>query len=996
MSYLDKLNEALTAALPGMDSGANKGFWKKQLRDSKGQWMEMGRGSLFDILGSNGSAETRRGIFIGPDQNNSGNGNFLVTEADGSKNVYSIPSYEAIQYKAGISSDVLKRQGIDNKQGGDIGDNITGLDAVKLKADSVRPATAEDERMAAIVPDKEQQKLIDEARANHPLANAPAGAEKNAAPEGSNVSPASVEDATAKLWNDSVYGDGADLDSAVKAIQIMPASGPANFDVVVKEAKDIQIGDEIVDANNNPVGRVTGGVVTNGKHKFVITTLDQKKLTYNADPSQKIGTAVAKKATTPAAPAAPAAPKKAANAKPVPATKPATSKQIDELDNLADKISNDATIDPAVKKSYDDLVAKLDNGDDVSSDEAKAVLDQVKSHYGQKTTPKAAPTIVAPKKAPAAKAAPKTNKQSVSQIALAKKRMDDGNDIALNTNGKSEEDFRNMKLDPLMGEDGKPLTDPNNPKKVIQDPNAIVNAILENFPDAKVQGDNDRIILERRDYTDVDGKEYKFELGLSRTYGNQFVQHYKLTDKNTGEVKEFQGKDYKDSFAGIFAKTNGILRVRDQLIGEGIPGKKLTRELANYFGPNKNVDQRLKYFRKGSDLFGYRLVTPKENIKKFLDGTDLKLNESMAQTGVGPDGEPRYQFGNVLQGQVSPFWKSLEDKDWNGMKFRLTQLLGRMPDSSESRKLLIDTLREETISRFKGIKKAKSYQTYANLLDNYLSSNNVDLRDVNRTPYVMGDGNTVASVGDKVFYFPNNDEYSVGTIVGFQPASGKNGGYNDTISIRFADGTVVNNLQTRNSFPAGPDSEFGDSDLTGYSANVKLDKKLELRKAMLGPAFDAFMKKRQADKSAKDPKSAPAPASAPSAPDSTDSSDDNANPNAGAPYVNSTGQQTNSSGQVIADDSADPTPSVVDPNINTTDVTGKDATPAAPKAGNVTKLQPNDTWYDENGDYKGVVEEVQEVPAQDGGEPGLAVFYIDENGEEQVEIVEKTEDRGPK
>jgi hypothetical protein len=997
MSYLDKLNQALTAAsIPGTGSGANKGFWEHQLRDDHGKWMEMGRGSLFDII-KDGIKKTLHGIFIGPDLNNPGNGNFLVREKDGTKNVVSVPSHLVRQYKAGISSEELKRQGIETKQGGHIGDNIAPLETIQLNDKNVRPATAEDERMASIVPDKKQQKIIDEARANHPLANAPAGAEKGmdqipTTPE-TKVEPASVDDAASKLWNDAAYGDGANLDDAIKAIQISAANGPAGFDVIDKEAKDLKKDDEVVDNKNKPVGRITDIRVQNGKYDFIITTPDRKTISYSAGPNDKIGTAVAKKT------AAPATPKKAAKAKPVPAFKPATSKQVDELDNLADKISNDANIDPALKKSYDDIVSKLDNAEDVSSDEAKTVLDQVKAHYGQKTTPKAAPTIVAPKKAPAAaKATPKTSKKTASEIALAKKRMDDGSDITLNTNGKSEEDLRNLKLDPLMDENGQPLRDPNNPKKIIQDPNAGINGLLDNFPDAKVQGDNDRIILERRDYTDVDGKEYKFELGVSRTYGNQFIQHYKFTDKTTGEVKEFQAADYKDSFAGIFSKTNGILRMRDQLLGEDIPGKKLTRELSTYFGPNKNLDQRLKYYRKGSDLYGYRLVTPKENIKKFLDGTDPKYNMSMAQTGVGPNGEARYQFGNVMRGQVSPFWKSMEDKDWNGMKFRITQLLGRMPDSPESRKLLVDTLREETISHFKGVKKAKSYQTYANLLDKYMASNNVDLRDINRTPYIMGDGNTVAKVGDKVFYFPNHDEYSVGRIVGFQPASGKNGGYHDTASIQFADGTVINNLQTRNSFPAGPDSEFGDSDLTDYSANVKLDNKLALRKAMLGPALDAFNKKRESDKAAKEGRTAPSSANPPSAPDSTDNSDDVANPNAGAPYINSNGQQTNSNGQVISDDSTSPTPDAAAPDsaINTTDETGKDATPEAPKEGNVTKLQPNDSWYDENGDYKGVVVETQEVPAQDGGEPGLAVFYIDENGDEQVEIVEKSENRGPK
>jgi hypothetical protein len=1022
----------------GFNDGANKGFWRHQPRDAKKQWMEMGAEvrALFNkmrkdgtmgqvsvvgrVAGSTGSADQARVLIQG--------------DADIPDGIYAINSDSLEAVEAHLSDSYLKSQGIDPSTTDKHGNPIDGLkaqdfdtteraDITQDDIDLVNQGAVSDKgKEMSKFKDSDEGKAIDAADAK-PTKTAPAAkaAKSDINPAASKPSdkgyPSYIgqddwriiqearktqggtirlldpndpnDKAIMDAWSDAQSGKAPDLDIVINAAKGPSTPKPSSD---VKKLIDLNPGDQIVSNKGDVFTYVTHKPDGNGKQRLTLKAADGTTTTTSVDPNHQFKMAPK---------AAPAAPKKAANAKPLPAHKPATSKQVDEIDNLADKVANDATIDPAVKKSYDDLVAKLDNGDDVSSDEAKAVLDQVKNHYGQKTTPKAAPTIVAPKKAPAApKPLPDVSRKSASEIALAKKRMDDGSDIALNTDGKSEADFRNMKLDPLMDENGKPLRDPNNPKKIVQDPNAIVNALLENFPDAKVQGDNDRIILERRDYTDVDGKEYKFELGLSRTYGNQFIQHYKFTDKNTGEVREFQTADYKDSFAGIFGKTNGVLRMRDQLIGEGIPGNKLTRELATYFGPNKNLDSRLKYFRKGSDLYGYRVVTPQENIQKFLDGTDVKHNMSMAQTGIGPDGEPRYQFGNVIRGQVTPFWKSIENKDWPGMKFRITQLLGRMPDNAESRKLLIDTLRDQAVSHFKGVNKAKSYHTYANLLDKYLDSNKVDLRDIYRTPYTMGDGNTVAKVGDKVFYFPNHDEYSVGTIVGFHATNGKNGGYHDSVSIQFADGTVVTNLQTRNSFPAGPDSEFGDADLTNYTKNVKLDKKLALRKAMLGPAYDAFMQKRKADKEAKRPGGTTKSTSAntPSTPDTTDDSDDNANPNAGAPLINSNGQQTNSSGQVINDDSADPTPEVVAPdaNINTTDETGKDATPEAPKEGNVTKLQPNDSWYDENGDYKGVVVETQEVPAQDGGDPGLAVFYIDENGDEAVEIVEKSEDRGPK
>jgi hypothetical protein len=319
----------------------------------------------------------------------------------------------------------------------------------------------------------------------------------------------------------------------------------------------------------------------------------------------------------------------------------------------------------------------------------------------------------------------------------------------------------------------------------------------------------------------------------------------------------------------------------------------------------------------------------------------------------------------------------MESKDYEAMKWRLTQLLGRMPDSPESRKLLIDTLRKETVARFKGQNGAKSFHTYANLLDKYMQSNKVDLRDVHRTPYVYGDGNTVAKIGDKVIYFPNEKDHSVGRIVAFNPGSGKNGQYHDTVRVQFADGTTVDLLQTRNMFPAGPNSEFGDPDLTNYTKNVKLDEKLELRKVMLGPALDIF-NQRRAGKS--NPESA---ASDPNA----------ANPNAAQPYLGSDGKSANSSGKPTSDSST-ATPTIVQDTTPAVDTTP--AAPAAPVDGNVTQLQPNDSFYGENGELLGVVVETQEVPAADGGAPGLAIYYIDENGNEQVEVVEKSDNRNPK
>jgi hypothetical protein len=977
----------------GFNDGANKGFWRHQPRDAKKQWMEMGAEvrALFNkmrkdgtmgqvsvvgkVAGSTGSADQARVLIQG--------------DSDIPDGIYAVNSDSLEAVEAHLSDEYLKSQGIDpnsDKHGNPVDslkaqdfDTTERADITQDDIDLINQgANSEKGKQMSKFKDSAAGKAVDAADSK------PAKAAKAAKTDTNDAANKAIADA----WAAATNGGSPKLDTVINAAQ-----GPGNGSTV-KKLIDLNPGDQVT--NNK------GDIFTYVSHKS--DGNGGQRVTLKAADGTTAATVVPSNHQFKMAPkSAPAAPKKAANAKPVPKAKPATSKQIDELDNLSDQVANDATIDPATKKSYEDLVAKLDKGDDVNSDEAKAVLDQVKAHFGKKITPKAAPTTVAPKRAPAvAKPLPEVTKKSASEIALAKKRMDDGGDIALNSNGMTEADLREVVMNPLMDEHGKPLRDPNDPKKIIQDPNAIVNAILEHFPDAKVSGENDQIILERRDFTDVNGKEYKFEMGVSRTYGNQFVQQYKFTDKVTGDVKEFQTRDYKDSFAGIFSKTNGIVLVRDQLLGEKIPGTKLTRELHNFFGPNKPLDQRLKYFRKGSDVNDYRLVTPEENIKRFLDGMDRKLNKSLAVTGYDANGNPLSQLGNTTRGQVSPFWEAMENKDWNLMKVRLTQTLGRMPDSPESRKLLIDTLRKETVAKFKGVDKAKSFHTYANLLDKYMASEKVDLRDITRTPYVMGDGTTVAKIGDKVLYFANHDQYSVGQIVKFHATNGKNGGYGDAVSIMFKDGTVMTDLQTRNTFPTGPNSEFGDPDMTSYAANLKLDKKLEARKALLGPAYDQWMQKRAAIKEGKNGKSSTAPAAsaptAPTAPDNGDKSDDTANPNAGAPYINSNGLPTNSNGQAIVDGSADPTPQIIAPDgsINTTDVTGKDATPEAPKEGNVTKLQENDSWYDEDGNYLGVISEIIDVAAKDGGEPGIGVYYMDENGDEELEVVGRDEDRGPK
>lgn len=962
----------------GFNDGANKGFWRKQPRDFKKRWVEMGAEvrAMFKKQREDGTTEqvSKTGKVVGSTGTEDQARVLFEPDADfPDGTIAAVNSDNLESIKAELSDEYLKSQGIDPNSD-KFGNPVSGLVAQDLSDLELAPITQGDRDLAAGGTDtpegQEMSQYKDSAEGVARDAADAAGAARKTK-DAKAATEDSYDQAIANAWDEAINGGKPDIDAVINA-----AKGPDKNAPQTKKLFDLNPGEKVVDNNGNVVTYAGAKPDPAKTGNQLISIIKSDGTTAKASVPSNYNFTLAPKDATPADKA------DTKNDTPI------TNVQINELDKFFDKVANDPNIDPALKQDFDDITARLDNAEDVTSNDAKYVLDQLKGHFGGKVSPKKAPTIKTPKRAPAA--VPPVTKKTASEIALAKKRMDDGKDIALNTNGLSEEQLRALKLDtPLLDENGKPLRDPNNPKKIIQDPNGTVNALLEQFPDAKVSGDNDKIILERRDWTDeVSGKTYQFELGVSRTFGDQFVQQYKFTDKETGEVKEYQLRDYKDSFAGIFSKSNGILKMRGQLLGETRPGKKFTREIGNYFGPNKDLNQRLKYFRKGTDKYGWAFLTPEENIQKFLEGTDVKYNKSMAQTGTSPEGEARFQFGNVLRGQVTPFWDALESKDLAAMKYRIGQLLGRLPDSPESRKLLTDIVRKETVKRLKGRPDAKEFHTYATALDNHLKSKGLDIRDLHRQPHVYGDGNTIAKIGDKVIYFPNEKDQSVGTLVGINPSSGKNGGYRDTVRVKFADGRVVDLLQTRNMFLADPDGEFGDPPLSNYVANVKLDEKLDLRAQKLGQALVEF-RKRQAAKYGE--------SSGIAAPDDPDV----ANPDPTQPYLGSDGKPANSKGAPVAgSDTPDPvvtdaTPDAADATPEA-DATPADATPAAPKLGNVNDLQPNDSFYGQDGEFLGVVVETQEVPAADGGEPGLAIIYIDENGDEQVEVVTKDEDRNPK
>lgn len=547
-----------------------------------------------------------------------------------------------------------------------------------------------------------------------------------------------------------------------------------------------------------------------------------------------------------------------------------------------------------------------------------------------------------PKPKPAGKAkgatARKPKKAEKAEKVNLPNRKDDGKDIA--PSKKSNDELREKKIDNLVDEEGrllKVLNDKGN-SVVIEDPNAIVNGLLEENPNAKIKEDG-TVVVERGNFTDTDGKKYNYEIGVQRTVGNQFMERYTIKDADTGNVAyDFYNADYKDSFGGLYGKTSGLRVTRDYLLGNAVPGKKgtnedgvpLDKELSNYFGPGKNIDQRLKYLRKTKDVNNWRLVTPEENIQKYLTGRARELNKSDKENG-----NYKSQFGNVRRSFVASTWEGIDLRDNELVKERLVQLLGRLPNTPESVDKLIETFKQGINDRYKGTDREKELQTLPVNMKKFLEDASFDLRVRDEVPFVSEDGVSTVKVGDRVRFINNEGDMVVGEVVKLNAGSGKNGGFKDTARVRFGNETV-DNLQTRNML-------HSDEEVTDYAPWVRNDEKLRRRAEELGIDFEEY-KRRKEDNPEFDP-----------------GDKEHAPSDAGDPYLGEQGEA------------------------------------AAPTAGGVAEdLRPGDALYSADGEYIGTIIGIQEVPAADGGEPGVAVRYLDVDGAEKVEVLDRGEFRGPK
>lgn len=168
--------DELDPIIAAFNDGANKGFWRIQLRDKIGQWAEMGRGLLSKVRMPDGSIQDQRGVYIGASER-AGYGRQLVLEDDGKYYIYDIRPSNLEQFDATIPDEVLKKQGITKKARTTSTADAADPDIQDLADMNRRPATEADIKLATDVPDETQKAIIKAEREKSPLAKLPAGAE---------------------------------------------------------------------------------------------------------------------------------------------------------------------------------------------------------------------------------------------------------------------------------------------------------------------------------------------------------------------------------------------------------------------------------------------------------------------------------------------------------------------------------------------------------------------------------------------------------------------------------------------------------------------------------------------------------------------------------------------------------------------------------------------------------------------------------------------------
>jgi hypothetical protein len=870
----------------GLNDGANNGFWRIQPRDKGGQWIEMGADVLAILRGLKGSKVGVTAKYVGP-SGTAGKARILVQgDSDLADGVYELDSHILdASVKAKLPESFVKSKGIPLNSTDKFGNKVsiaesdvpTIEDVAKTRTD----ITDNDIRLSKGELTDEERSAEATGREESPLAELPGGFES-----------LNREEAKKLLRDSGIEPD--DFEKGSEADDVEDPIDSAVRDVMA----DVAFGDEVPNLD-----QLIDAAVSKPKEKTQLKFPEE----------MKPGDIIIQNGI-----------------EGVVQSKPESLRtDADNRTVYAIRIAIDGKVETF-------RVARDDGYQVVSG--RKGVVSTPETAKPTKPTAPEKPKARAPKpKAPKAKKAPTSEEVNLPN------RKDDGKDIA--PSAKSVEELRDKKINNLIDEDGKLLKvmNENGKPRTIEDPNSIIDALLEENPNAKIKDDG-TVVVERGSFTDTDGTNYNYEVGVQRTVGNQFMERYTLTDAASGEVKyDFYNSDYKDSFAGMYGKTNGLTRTRDLLLGREVPGKKgvdaegvpVDKELSNYFGPDKNIEQRLKYLRKTKDVNNWRLVTAEENIKKYLIGRSRELNKSELTSGKGY----RDQYGNVRRSFVASTFEAIDLKDDELIKERLVQLLGRTPNTPESVDLIVKTLRSEITSRYKGTPREKELQALPLHMKSYLSSVTLDLRSRDEVPFVSEDGVSRVKVGDRVRFINNEGDMVVGEVSKLIPGSGKNGGFKDTAQVRFGDQTV-NNLQTRNMLHT-------DEPVTEYASWVKQDEKIKRRATELGIDFDEWKRRREDN------------------PDYEPGSDfEFPEGDAGAPYLGEAG--------VDGDSSSNPSGFAAE------------------------DLAAGDPLFSENGEYLGTVIDVTEVPSTEGGDPGYAITFLTPEGNESIEVLDKGEIRSPK
>jgi hypothetical protein len=566
---------------------------------------------------------------------------------------------------------------------------------------------------------------------------------------------------------------------------------------------------------------------------------------------------------------------------------------------------------------------------------------------------------------------------------LLKKRKDDGKDIA--PSAKSREELQKKKIknriDPNSGDllyvedaDGKPRT--------IGSLNAIEDGLLEEIPDAKVTPDG-AIITERGTFVDTDGKTYRYETRVERTRGYQFMERYIFSDPETGEVLyDYYNHDYKDSFAGLFGKSNGLVVTRDYFLGRRVPGFKGTDadgvpiddELKSYFGPDKTIENRINFLLKKSGQARVpRIITPDNLRNRFLVGHGRVVNTSDSPTGQGTS-----TYGTIARSFVPDIYEIIAGGDNELMLEAYLNAMGRFPDTEADKTALLKSLSAGLRERFSSSPDYGRIAQIPNQLGLIIFKEGLDIRNRQQVPFVSQDGVTPLIPGRYVEFYQNENESSIGRVVRLIDGSGKNGGYKDTVAVQFKD-KIVPNLQTRNMRPL-TDEELdltvidNDDLLTEYVGQLQGEEMVRVRlPGDRRPPSDG------ADSSGPPPP----PTSRRARPNSIKVVyDDLANRKEDSPDREPDDVRT--SGDAAS------------PYIGEAGVEGNSENVAAPSGTRAEDLSTGDPIYDENGELLGNILAIEEVPSADGGENGYAITYESPDGEEEVVVLDAGEVRGPK